>query len=127
MTWHNTVMAFDAGQAGELVDQVAFNEQGLVPVVAQQFDSGSVLMLAWMNRAALEQTLQTGRATYWSRSRQQLWEKGETSGNRQSVVSLAIDCDGDSLLLRVDQSGPACHTGLASCFDTQVIEDESNV
>lgn len=89
---------------------------GLVAAVVQQHDTGEVLMLAWMNDAALQRTLATGEATYWSRSRQALWVKGETSGHRQAVKSVALDCDGDALLVRVDQTGPACHTGSATCF-----------
>ena len=96
--------------------QVAFNRDGLLPVVAQSADTGAVLMLAWMNAEALQITLETGRVTYYSRSRQSLWEKGETSGNRQQLVSAHLDCDGDTLLLRVKQSGPACHLGNDTCF-----------
>ena len=90
---------------------------GLVAAVAQQHDTGEVLMVAWMNDEALEQTLTTGRAVYWSRSRGELWRKGDTSGHVQRVVSVSLDCDGDALLVRVDQTGPACHTGARSCFD----------
>lgn len=102
-----------------------FNSDGLIPAIAQQHDSGEVLMLAWMNRDALAETLRTRRVCYWSRSRRGLWRKGETSGQVQHLVSLAIDCDGDTLLLQVDQHGPACHTGRRHCFynridDTQV-------
>jgi phosphoribosyl-AMP cyclohydrolase len=89
---------------------------GLVAAVVQQHDTGDVLMVAWMNDAALARTLETGEATYWSRSRQALWVKGETSGHRQEVRSVALDCDGDALLVRVDQTGPACHTGARTCF-----------
>jgi phosphoribosyl-AMP cyclohydrolase len=90
---------------------------GLVAAVVQQHDTGQVLMVGWMDDEALHRTLTTGRATYWSRSRQQYWVKGETSGNVQRVVSVALDCDGDALLVRVDQQGSACHTGAASCFE----------
>jgi phosphoribosyl-AMP cyclohydrolase len=93
------------------------NDQGLVPAVVQQHDTGEVLMLAWMDDEALRRTLTTGRATYWSRSRAEYWVKGETSGNVQHVKSVALDCDGDTLLLKVDQTGPACHTGTHTCFD----------
>jgi phosphoribosyl-AMP cyclohydrolase len=93
------------------------NDQGLVPAVVQQHDTGEVLMLAWMDDEALRRTLATGRATYWSRSRAEYWVKGETSGNVQHVKSVALDCDGDTLLLRVEQTGPACHTGARTCFD----------
>jgi phosphoribosyl-AMP cyclohydrolase len=93
------------------------NGEGLVPAVVQQYDSGEVLMLAWMDDEALRRTLTTGRATYWSRSRAEYWVKGETSGNFQQVKSVALDCDGDTLLVKVDQTGPACHTGTHTCFD----------
>ncbi len=96
---------------------------GLVPAIVQQYDSGAVLMLAWMNDAALARTLASGQATYWSRSRQTLWVKGETSGNRQAVHSVTLDCDGDTLLVRVDQTGPACHTGAPTCFDDVLLAD----
>ena len=99
-----------------LIDALAFNEQGLVPVIAQDADSGEVLMLAWMNKASLEQTLATGRLTYWSRSRNALWIKGATSGHYQQLQSLRVDCDGDALLCRVIQQGAACHTARKSCF-----------
>jgi len=87
----------------------------------QQHDSGEVLMLAWMDDEALRRSLSTGRATYWSRSRQEYWVKGETSGNRQHVKEIRIDCDGDTLLVKVDQEGPACHTGTRTCFDDGVL------
>ena len=90
---------------------VTFDAQGLVPTVAQQHDTGEVLMMAWMNREALAETLATGRVCYWSRSRGQLWRKGESSGQTQRLVRLKVDCDGDTLLLAVDQTGVACHTG----------------
>ncbi|WP_298802929.1 phosphoribosyl-AMP cyclohydrolase [uncultured Pseudokineococcus sp.] len=90
---------------------------GLVAAVVQQHDTGEVLMLGWMDDRALALTLSTGRATYWSRSRQELWRKGDTSGHVQHVRSVALDCDGDALLVRVDQTGPACHTGTRTCFD----------
>ena len=89
---------------------------GLVAAVVQQHDTGEVLMLAWMDDEALRRTLTTGQATYWSRSRSEYWVKGETSGNRQWVREVRVDCDGDALLLRVDQEGAACHTGERSCF-----------
>ena len=97
--------------------QLQRNSQGLVPAVVQQYDTGEVLMLAWMDDEALRRTLSTGRATYWSRSRAECWVKGETSGNIQHVKSVALDCDGDTLLVKVDQTGPACHTGSHTCFD----------
>lgn len=94
---------------------------GLVAAVAQQWDTGEVLMLAWMDAEALRRTLQTGRATYWSRSRQEYWVKGDTSGHVQHVREVRLDCDGDAVLLRVDQTGPACHTGTRTCFDADVL------
>jgi phosphoribosyl-AMP cyclohydrolase len=100
----------------KVVSAVAFTPEGLVPVIAQQHDSGEVLMLAWMNAEALRLTLATDTVTYWSRSRNHLWRKGETSGQTQRLVSLRLDCDADALLLLVDQVGVACHTGRRSCF-----------
>jgi phosphoribosyl-AMP cyclohydrolase len=96
------------------------DQAGLVPAVVQQHDTGEVLMLAWMDDEALHRTLTTGRATYYSRSRGTLWVKGETSGHHQYVRSVAIDCDGDALLVRVDQVGPACHTGERTCFHNEL-------
>ncbi len=96
---------------------------GLVPAVVQSHDSGEVLMLGWMDDEALSRTIRTGRATYWSRSRQEYWVKGETSGHVQHVREVRLDCDGDTLLLRVDQVGPACHTGDRSCFDAGLLGD----
>jgi phosphoribosyl-AMP cyclohydrolase len=100
----------------ELEAVLAFDAAGLIPAIAQQHDSGEVLMMAWMNRAAIAETLATGRVCYWSRSRGRLWRKGETSGQVQRLVELSPDCDGDTLLLKVDQTGVACHTGRRSCF-----------
>ncbi len=99
---------------------VRFDQNGLVAAVAQQHDTGEVLMLAWMNREAVEETLATKRVCYFSRSRNHLWRKGETSGQVQALVELRIDCDGDALLLLVDQTGVACHTGRRSCFYTAI-------
>jgi phosphoribosyl-AMP cyclohydrolase len=98
------------------LDEIGFGPDGLVPAVVQQHDSGEVLMLAWMNRDAVRATLGEGRACYWSRSRGRLWRKGETSGQVQRLRELRLDCDGDALLLLVDQHGVACHTGRRSCF-----------
>jgi phosphoribosyl-AMP cyclohydrolase len=95
---------------------IKFDERGLAPAVVQDDETGQVLMLAYMNREALEYTLHTGQAHFWSRSRQELWHKGGTSGNVQHVVDLRVDCDADALLLRVRPAGPACHTGKTSCF-----------
>ena len=91
--------------------------QGLVPAVVQQHDTGEVLMVGWMDDEALHRTLTSGRTTFWSRSRQEYWVKGETSGHRQRVEEVRLDCDGDTLLVKVDQEGPACHTGDRTCFD----------
>lgn len=99
-----------------LLDAVAFNADGLIPAIAQQHDTGEVLMMAWMNREALNETLQTERVCYYSRSRGRLWRKGESSGQQQHLKAAALDCDGDTLLLKVEQTGPACHTGRRSCF-----------
>jgi len=95
---------------------VRFDAQGLVPAIAQDVKTGAVLMLAWMNEEALRRTIAKGNVTYWSRSRRRLWRKGETSGHTQRLIEVWIDCDGDALLLKVDQTGPACHTGEAVCF-----------
>ena len=100
----------------EVLARLQFNEQGIIPVIAQQQGSGEVLMLAWMNRDALEETLRKGRMCYWSRSRQTLWYKGESSGNIQTLIEMRIDCDGDTILCVVDQIGPACHTNRPNCF-----------
>jgi phosphoribosyl-AMP cyclohydrolase len=97
---------------------------GLVPAIVQQHGTGAVLMLGWMDDEALARTLSTGRATYWSRSRHEYWVKGETSGHRQWVREVRLDCDGDALLVTVDQEGPACHTGDQSCFDADVLLPE---
>ena len=95
---------------------IAYNEDGLVPAIAQQHDTGEVLMMAWMNAESVAESLATGQVCYWSRSRKALWRKGETSGQRQRLVELRVDCDGDTLLVLVDQTGAACHTGQRSCF-----------
>ncbi len=105
----------------EFWDDIKFDEKELVPIVVQDADTNAVLMLAYMNKEALEATLKTGMMTYYSRSRKTLWKKGETSGNVQQVVSLAYDCDGDTLLARVRQTGVACHTGSYSCFFNPII------
>jgi phosphoribosyl-AMP cyclohydrolase len=102
--------------ADALIAALRFDSHGLVAAVAQQHDTGEVLMLAWMNREAIAATLATGQVTYWSRSRAKLWRKGESSGQTQRLVELRVDCDGDALLVLVDQTGAACHTGQRSCF-----------
>jgi phosphoribosyl-AMP cyclohydrolase len=106
-----------------ILDRIEFNSAGLVPVIAQAHASGEVLMLAWMNRDAVRETLTTGRVCYFSRSRQALWRKGETSGQVQRLIELRLDCDGDALLAIVDQTGVACHTGRRSCFFTALSPD----
>jgi phosphoribosyl-AMP cyclohydrolase len=97
-----------------------FDDRGLIPAIAQEADTGEVLMLAWMNAASIARTLEEGRVVYWSRSRAAFWRKGDTSGHVQELVEMRLDCDRDTLLLRVRQSGPACHTGRRSCFYTAV-------
>ena len=104
----------------EVISSIKFDDRGLVPAIAQQFDSGEVLMMAWMNADSVSETLDTGRVCYWSRSRQSLWRKGEISGQTQSLKEMIVDCDGDTLLLKVDQIGVACHTGRRSCFFSAV-------
>jgi phosphoribosyl-AMP cyclohydrolase len=112
-------MADDSRAAtSALLASLRFDKDGLIPAIAQQFDSGEVLMLAWMNRAALEASLRAGQVHYWSRSRGTLWRKGEQSGQEQRLVELRVDCDRDCLLLQVDQTGVACHTGRRTCFFT---------
>ncbi len=98
------------------------DEHGLFPAVAQQWDSGEVLMVGWMDDEALRRTLTTGRVTYWSRSRKSYWRKGDTSGHVQHVREVRLDCDGDTVLVKVDQTGPACHTGSRTCFDDDLLE-----
>ncbi|MCC7049588.1 MAG: phosphoribosyl-AMP cyclohydrolase [Alphaproteobacteria bacterium] len=110
------VLPVPAAAIQGVLAEVVFNEAGLVPAIAQQHDTGEVLMMAWMNREAIAETLTTGRVCYWSRSRKSLWRKGETSGHVQKLVDFIVDCDGDTLLLKVNQTGPACHTGERSCF-----------
>lgn len=98
------------------LENLVFNENGLIPVIAQQYNTKQVLMLAYMNKLAIEKTLETGYVHYWSRSRNSLWKKGETSGCLQKLIELKIDCDFDTILVLVDQTGPACHTGKENCF-----------
>jgi phosphoribosyl-AMP cyclohydrolase len=100
----------------QALEALSFSDDGLIPAIAQQFDSGEVLMMAWMNRDAIAATLTEGRVVYWSRSRQALWRKGETSGQVQTLKEFRWDCDNDTILLQVDQDGVACHTGRRSCF-----------
>jgi len=101
-------------------ESLAFNAQGLIPAIAQQHDTREVLMLAWMNAESIAETLKQGRVVYWSRSRSAFWRKGDTSGHTQKLIEMRFDCDQDCLLLLVDQTGPACHTGRRSCFYSAV-------
>jgi len=105
----------------DFLQAVVFNSEGLIPAIAQDHKSGAVLMLAWMNRESLARTLETGQVTYWSRSRQALWRKGETSGHTQRVVEMRMDCDQDAVWIKVEQTGAACHTGRRSCFYRQIV------
>ena len=111
----------------DVLEQLKFNDQGLIPAIAQQHDTGEVLMLAWMNTAAIKETLATGQVCYWSRSRQTYWRKGESSGHVQKLVTMRFDCDGDAILLLVDQTGPACHTNRRNCFYLQVEDDQVSI
>lgn len=104
----------------EALSALKFNEAGLIPAIAQQHDTGEVLMMAWMNRASIEETLKTQQVCYWSRSRNSYWRKGESSGNQQKLISMSTDCDGDTLLLKVEQLGAACHTGRRDCFYNEI-------
>ena len=110
-----------------IADQVKFDDSGLIPAVAQDADSGEVLMVAYMNREALEKTLETGLVHYWSRSRKELWQKGATSGNVQKVKSVKVDCDADTILVQIDQEGAACHEGFRSCFFREADGDDLRV
>ncbi|MEM8631711.1 MAG: phosphoribosyl-AMP cyclohydrolase [Pseudomonadota bacterium] len=100
-----------------------FDDRGLIPAIAQDATSGEVLMMAWMNAESIHRTLETGRVTYWSRSRQEFWEKGATSGHTQELISFRVDCDRDCILMKVNQTGAACHTGRRHCFFTEVRDD----
>ncbi|MBO6520769.1 MAG: phosphoribosyl-AMP cyclohydrolase [Rhodospirillales bacterium] len=113
--------------ADKVIEQLAFNEDGLVPAIAQQADTGEILMMAWMNADAVRETIVTGRVCYWSRSRAALWRKGETSGQVQELREFRWDCDNDTILLQVDQTGVACHTGRRSCFFNAVRNGEIQV
>lgn len=108
--------------ADAVVARARFGVDGLLPAIVQQHDTGDVLMLGYMDAEALRRTLTEGRVTFWSRSRQEYWRKGDTSGNRQYVRAAALDCDGDALLVRVEQVGPACHTGAHACFDVDPLQ-----
>jgi phosphoribosyl-AMP cyclohydrolase len=109
------------------IDGLKFNEQGLIPAIVQEEGTGRVLMMAWMNADSIRSTIETGKTHFWSRSRQKYWMKGESSGNTQQVKDVAYDCDGDTLLIQVEQIGAACHEGYKSCFFTSVKEGESEI
>jgi len=129
----NTFKAAESSPVGATFDlssvltDLKFNSDGLIPAISQQYDSRGVLMMAWMNQESLTETLSTGRACFYSRSRQRLWRKGESSGQVQHLKELRIDCDGDTLLLVVDQTGPACHTGRRSCFYNRLDQKQMKV
>jgi len=133
MSTQTTFKELEKAQKGDqfdwqqVKDQVKFDADGLIPAIAQQYDTKEILMMAWMNSKSLEETLQTGRVCYWSRSRQNYWRKGEESGQIQTLKTLTFDCDGDAILLQVDQTGPACHTGRRSCFYTQVADNKVTI
>ena len=114
----------EATPLSEVLDNLRFNTDGLLPAIAQDADSGEVLMLAWMNRAAIDRSLNEGYACYYSRSRQTMWRKGETSGHLQLLKAMRFDCDGDAILLSVQQTGPACHTNRTNCFYLEVQDDQ---
>lgn len=118
----NDPIAADPTSVEQRLDTLSFGPDGLLPAIVQDDASGDVLMLAWMDREATRRTLTTGRVTFWSRSRQEYWRKGDTSGHRQYVRSVAMDCDGDTLLVRAFQIGAACHTGSRTCFDGRDLE-----
>ncbi len=120
-------MAASADITREVIERLRFNDAGLIPAIAQSHETRAVLMLAWMNADAVRETLETGRVCYWSRSRQKLWRKGESSGHTQRLVELRFDCDSDALLLLVDQTGPACHTNRPVCFFNAVQGEEIRV
>ncbi len=124
--FYKTLETQSKGSSQSLNDALSglkFNENGLIPAIAQQHDSGEVLMMAWMNRQAIEETLSTKQVCYWSRSRNNYWRKGESSGNQQKLVSMSADCDGDTLLVKVEQLGAACHTGRRDCFYNEINKD----
>jgi phosphoribosyl-AMP cyclohydrolase len=108
----------------DFINTLVFNENGLIPAIAQRHDTGEMLMFAWMNKESIEETLNSGQVCYWSRSRQELWRKGETSGHKQKLIEFRFDCDNDCILLLVDQTGPACHTHRPNCFYNAVRDGE---
>lgn len=105
----------------KFLQEIHYNEAGLIPAIVQDAHTGQVLMMAWMNAESLSLTLELGETVFWSRSRQELWHKGATSGNVQKVIAIHLDCDGDTLLVQVEPAGPACHTGATSCFFRQIV------
>ena len=109
--------------AEDFMAEVSFNEDGLVPAIAQDAATGAVLMMAWMTKETLQETIATNRACYWSRSRQAFWRKGDSSGHEQHIIGIDLDCDGDTILLKIEQIGAACHTGARSCFFTSLDKD----
>ena len=111
----------------EAISNLQYNQDGLIPAIAQQHDTGEVLMMAWMNKLSIEETLKTGQVCYWSRSRQCYWRKGESSGHVQKLKEMRTDCDGDTLLLLVDQKGPACHTNRKNCFYISIGEQQAEI
>ena len=111
----------------DAIDNLLFNADGLIPAIAQQHDTGEVLMMAWMNKQSIDETLNTGRVCYWFRSRQSYWRKGESSGHIQNLIEMRADCDGDTLLLLVDQQGPACHTNRKNCFYVSIGKDQAKI
>lgn len=133
MTQTPTFKQLEKAKKGDQFDwntlktQLKFDENGLIPAIAQQYDTKEVLMMAWMNAQSLAETLETGRVCYWSRSRQSYWRKGEESGQVQHLKDARLDCDGDTLLLLVDQTGPACHSGRKSCFYTSVHNNRAEI
>ena len=110
--------------ANDIVELLLFNADGLVPAITQQYDTGEILMMAWMNESAVRETLDTGQVCYWSRSRNQIWRKGEISGQTQKLFDFRWDCDADTILLQVEQNGVACHTGRRNCFHNAIRNNE---
>jgi len=128
--WFKEIEAQEEGTTfpiATVIEELTFDEQGLIPVIAQDAETKSILMFAWMNRDALEETIATGRMCYWSRSRKSLWRKGESSGHVQQLKELRTDCDGDVLLAMIDQTGAACHTHRKSCFYLKFGEKEVEI
>jgi phosphoribosyl-AMP cyclohydrolase len=120
-TMNDATTGMTRARASAILDRVKFDDRGLVTAVIQEWDSREVLMVGWMDREAFLRTMTEGRVTFWSRSRQEYWRKGDTSGHVQFVRGAALDCDGDTLLVRVEQLGAACHTGTRTCFDTDLL------